>query len=821
MSKQATFLKRRAVVGGFALLTAVPWTSARAQSQAPVSGERAFLSTYCYACHNQRLKTGGLSLETLDVDHPGVHAEEWEKVVRKLSTGMMPPAVAPHPHRADVNAFLQTLETRLDRAAAGHMNPGAPALHRLNRTEYANVIRDLLAVDVDATTLLPADDASNGFDNIADVLHVSPELLDRYLSAAAKISRIAVGDPNIGPTAVTYRVRGDVSQNDLLPGLPLGTRGGIIIHHTFPVDGEYVIKASLLKENFGPTFGGAAKNQQLEIALNGSRVQLFDVKPELFFYMRPVTRTQNARQDKAPLEVRLHVPAGPQTITVTFLKTSSAAVDDLIQPFGSSTADINIGVQFGYTTLPHLASVEITGPFNPAGSGDTPSRRRIFTCQPKSPTDEVPCARQILSTLARGAYRRPVREDDLELLLGFYQSGRNGGTFDDGIEMALRRILADPEFMFRFERDPENVAPGTAYPVSDLELASRLSFFLWSSIPDDELLDVAVHGRLSDPAVLQRQTRRMLQDPRSQALVTNFAGQWLYLRELKNTVPDPLTYPDFDDNLREAFQKETELFFQSIVREDRSVLDLLNADYTFVNGRLAQHYGIPNIYGPDFVRVHVTDQARRGLLGQGSILLLTSNANRTSPVTRGKWILENILGSPPPLPPPNVPPLKDNGNDTKVLSVRERMEQHRANPVCAACHKIMDPIGFSLENFDGVGKWRTLDSGLPIDTSGQLVDGTHVEGPATLRQALLGYSDAFVNTVSEKLLTYAVGRELQYYDMPAVRAIASQAKANGYRFSSLIAATVASQPFRMRLKKAGASPNVALGQSHRPKENAQ
>jgi hypothetical protein len=502
--------------------------------------------------------------------------------------------------------------------------------------------------------------------------------------------------------------------------------------------------------------------------------------------------TQNAH-----LDLRLRMQAGPQTITVTFLKRTSAALDDIVDKPPASTRDLNVGVQYGYTSVPHLASVDIIGPYKATGPGETPSRGRIFTCHPASASEEVPCAKQILSALARRAYRRPVTDTDLEPLLGFYQSARNKGTFDQGIEMALRRILADPEFVFRFERDSAVVPPNGIYRVNDLELASRLSFFLWSSIPDDELLDLAGQGKLKDRAVLEQQTRRMLKDPRSSALVSNFANQWLYLRELKNSVPDTASYPDFDDNLRQAFQRETEMLFESILREDRNVFDLLNADYTFVNERLAKHYGIPNVYGPDFRRVPV-DENRRGLLGQGSMLMVTSNANRTSPVQRGKWILENILGSPPPLPPPNVPPLKENTAGAGGQSVRERMEEHRSNPACAACHKIMDPIGLSLEYFDGIGQWRTSDEGYKIESAGELVDGTKIDGPASLRKAILGYGDVFASTMTEKLLTYGAGRELHYYDMPVVRSITHEAARNDYRFSSLILGIVNSAPFQMR-----------------------
>jgi mono/diheme cytochrome c family protein len=822
------------------------------QTATSPEAQKALLNQYCVTCHSQKLKTGGLVIETLDLANAGHDAETWEKVVRKVRTGMMPPAGARRPERAALDAFAAGLEASLDRAAEREPNPGTTLLHRMNRVEYANAIRDLLTVDIDPAAYLPADDSDNGFDNVAEALGISPALMERYVGAAAKISRVAIGDPGISPLATTYKVHGDLTQTDTIDGAPPGTRGGIVVHHNFPLDGEYDLKVSLLKVGFGPIFAGQADGEQLEVSVNGQRVKLFDLDPVPFYYMRargtsggvaqggapgggqagrggPVAVGKAATKTPAPqdpegppveervtmtqnahLDLRLRMKAGPQTILVTFLKRTSAVVDDLVLKPSATTRDVNVGVQYGYTSVPHLAAVDIVGPYNPTGSGDTPSRRRIFTCRPslqsKDQQDqELKCAKQIIGTLARRAYRRPVTDTDLEPLLSFYQTTRNGskGTFDTGIEMALRRILADPEFVFRFERDPANVKDGALYRISGVELASRLSFFLWSSIPDDELLNLASQGKLTDRAVLEQQTRRMLKDPRARSLVNNFAGQWLYLRELKNSIPDANSYPDFDDNLRQAFQRETELLFQSTVDEDRNVLDLLNADYTFVNERLARHYGIPNVYGPDFRRVKV-DEQRRGLLGQGSMLLVTSNANRTSPVQRGKWILENILGSPPPLPPPNVPPLKESAAGAVDQPVRERMEEHRSNPVCSACHKIMDPIGLSLENFDGVGKWRTVDSGFKIDASGQLVDGTKIDGPASLRKALAGnYGDAFIRTLAEKLLTYGVGRELHYYDMPVVRAITRDAARSDNRFSSLVLGIVNSAPFQMRMKAAG------------------
>jgi hypothetical protein len=798
-----------------------------ARAQQPTGNAQAVINQYCVTCHNSKLKTAGLEFDKLDLHRTDANAETWEKVVRKLRAGMMPPAGAPRPDRRVLDALAGAVENELDRATAANPNPGRAPLHRMNRGEYANAIRDMLAVDVDATTLLPADDSSNGFDNIADVLGISPALLERYVSAAAKISRLAVGDPETAPLDVTYTVRGDLSQTETLDGLPPGTRGGTVIRHNFPLDGEYQIKLSLMKLSFGQVFGEGAEGQELEVTLNGERVKLYRLGEVPMFFMRakpgaspppaplsdPAVNPSIERVKMTPdihLEFKLNAKAGPQTIGVAFLQKSYAANEDLVHRPGASTFDPNIGMQYGYDTVPHLARVDITGPYHATGPGDTPSRKRIFVCHPGTAADEIPCARQILSSLVRRAFRRAPADSDLESLLSFYQKERNrGASFEGGIEIALRRILADPEFVFRFEPPPANVAAGQPYRISDTELASRLSFFLWSSIPDEELLNLAIQGKLHQPAVLERETRRMLADDRATALGANFAGQWLYLRDLKSSNPDGREFPDFDDNLRQAFQRETEMLFESVVHEDRSVLDLLNADYTFVNERLAKHYGIPGIYGPDFRRVPVPSDARRGLLGQGSMLLVTSNANRTSPVQRGKWILQNLLGSPPPLPPPNVPPLKESAEVARPTSVRERMEQHRSNPVCAGCHKIMDPIGLALENFDGVGQWRDMDSGITIDAAGQLVDGTRVDGPSSLRQALLNRPDAFVGTITEKLLMYAVGRETKYYDMPVVRTIMRDAAGDHYRFSELVLGIVKSAPFQMRMKEAAPNSEVS------------
>ena len=793
-------------------LVAVAWASVGGQAVGRGSSPADFSKAYCVTCHNDRTNTGGLSLEHVSLDAAGMHAETLEKVVRKVRAGLMPPAGARRPERAALDAFASGIEAAVDRAAAASPNPGRAPLHRMNRAEYANAIRDLLALDVDAATLLPADDSSRGFDNIADVLGVSPSLLERYVAAAAKISRLAVGERDAAPNQVTYTVRGDLSQNRTLEGQPLGTRGGTTVKHNFPADGDYQIKLSLLKLSFGQVFGEGAEGEELEVTLNGTRVRLFKLDEVPMFFMRqspgshpekpkptdPIEERVKMTPD-IRLEFTLKVKAGPQTIGVAFLDKNYTANEDLVRRPVSSTYDVFIGMQYGYSTAPHLSRVVITGPYNPTGISDTPSRQRVFVCTPKAATDEPGCAKQIIASLARRAYRRPVNDTDVEALLAFYrQEKARTGNFEAGIEMALRRVLADPEFIFRFEPTPPGVAPKAPYRVNDVELASRLSFFLWSSIPDDELLKLASDGTLHQPAVLEKQTRRMLADPKARALVTNFANQWLYLRDLKSANPDVTVFPDFDDNLRQGFQRETEMLFESVMREDRSVLDLLDADYTFVNERLAKHYGIRGVYGPDFRRVPVPSDARRGLIGQGSLLLVTSNANRTSPVIRGKWIIENLLGTAAPAPPPDVPPLEEKPTAT-AKSVRDRIEQHRANPACAGCHKIMDPIGLSLENFDAIGRWRNEDEGVKIDATGQLVDGSTIDGPAALRKALLARSDVFVAVLTEKLLMYGAGRETKYFDMPAVRTIMRDAAKARYRFSDLVLGVVKSSAFQMRV----------------------
>ena len=765
------------------------------------SDARVLLDTYCVTCHNERLQTGGLMLDTIDLQPVSEHAEVWEKVVRKLRGGIMPPAGMPRPDAPTQAAFVSWLETALDDAAAATPNPGrTETLHRLNRAEYHNAIRDLLTVETDARELLPADDGSYGFDNMAGALRVSQSLMERYLAAARKIAAVAVGSPPAGPMSQVFRVSIEQPQYEHVDGLPFGTRSGTLIRYNFPQDGEYGIRVQLkcpnMKDLFCDGSLGFIERHELEIAVDGERVHLFTFTPELVgsgerFYELVAAGAQDGH------EVRVPITGGPHDVTVAFLAKptieSQQARKRFEKPFYYKAEAVAI-------YQPFLEAVTITGPFSATGIGETPSRRRIFTCHPATPDAEGPCATQILSTLARRAYRRPVTDADVSGLLTVYDEGwKDGGEFEAGIEMALAALLVSPEFLFRVERDPVPVAPGTVYRVSDLELASRLSFFLWSSIPDEELLALAEQGTLHDPSTLERQVRRMVRDRRSEALTRNVAGQWLQLRNLEALRPHEPLFPDFDETLRQAFRRETELVFDSLVREDRSVLDLLMADYTFVNERLARHYGIPNVRGDDFRRVAVTDENRRGLLGHGSILTLTSHPTRTSPVLRGKWVLQNILGTPPPEPPPNVPALPEDEITMKtVRTVRERIAQHRANPVCASCHAMIDPIGFALEHFDAVGAWRERDNAHAIDASGALPDGTSVNGAASLRAALVGRPERFVTTVTEKLLTYALGRGLEHYDAPAVRRIVRDAARNEYRFSSVILGVVNSLPFQMR-----------------------
>ena len=764
----------------------------------------ALLSKYCVACHSEKSRTAGLVLEKRDFSTVEQDAQVWEKVVRKLHAGEMPPAGLPRPDNADVDRFTSWLEASLDHAAAEHPNPGRTLIHRLNRTEYGNAIKDLLDIDVDATDLLPPDDAIDGFDNVAQMLTISPVLLERYLSASAKITRLAVGDPAAGVTTTIYRAKPDLSQDEHVDGLPIGTVGGLAVTHYFPRDGEYSFQPQLSRSILF-IIHGLEERHTLEVTLDGARVKLVE-----FGGIEEDTRSHlNAAQVGDEIDARMafkmRVTAGPHKMTAAFLRLSSAQSAEVWQQYLRTALDAN-----ETKGAPHFNRIIIKGPYDSTGPGDTPSRRRIFVCSPAGGQDELPCARKILSGLARRAYRRPVADNDMETLLTFYQQGRNQKTFDQGIESAIRRIISGPEFLFRTETDPPNVAANTPYRISDLELASRLSFFLWSTIPDDQLFTVASEGKLHERAVLEQQVRRMLNDPKSDALIGNFASEWLQLRNLRGLVPDPNVFPDFDDNLRQAFSKETELLFGSILREDRNVTDLLTADYTFVNERLARHYGISGVYGDRFRRVTVTDDPRRGLLGQGSILSLTSVATRTSPVLRGKWVLSNLLGIPPTPPPPDVPALKDNAGGL-ALSMRDRMAQHRANPACAGCHRVMDPIGFSLENFDALGQWRVKDGLAKIDAADTVYDGTKIDGAVGLRSFLLSRRSVFIQTMTEKLLGYGLGRGLGFYDMPTIRTILRDASRDDYRFSSIVMGIITSAPFQMRMKPVEAVDGASAG----------
>lgn len=745
---------------------------------------------YCIVCHSQKLKTGGLALEGLDPANAAANPEIWEKVIRKLRGNAMPPIGMPQPDPSVRQSFIESLEDQLDRAAQAHPNPGRPILHRMNRAEYANAIRDLLDLKIDAGSLLPPDDSAYGFDNISDALGLSPSLQEAYLAAALKIGALAVGDPHVTPGSETWRIKQDLSQNEHIEGMPIGTIGGTRVLYNFPLDAEYTLQAKLYRTNLNIMRGLSAEHQ-VEFAIDGQRVRLVSLggRADLEALFDKPTDTGDAVD--ARLRVRVPVKAGPHEVTVAFVQGTAAEVPDRLQPYIRSSVD-----NFDWAGLPHLQVLTVTGPFNPTSPGDTPSRRRIFTCHPANHADAPACARQIVSMIARRAYRQPVSDDEVKLLMTFYKAGAQDGGFEAGIEEALQRILASPRFVFRIERDP--AGGPSIHRISDLELASRLSFFLWSSIPDDQLLNIAAQGELHDPVVLERQVRRMLADPKAEALTANFAGQWLHLRNVPNVLPNSDLFPDFDDNLRRSMRRETELLFESIIHEDRSVVDLLTANYTFVNERLARHYGIPDIHGSRFRRVTITDDARRGLLGQASILAVTSHAERTSPVLRGKFVLENILDSPVPPPPPDVPPLKETAEGEHPKTLREQMAEHRANPACATCHKIMDPIGFAMENFDAVGEWRTHEPGGPIDASGQLADGTKINGVVGLRDALVRHPDMFASTLTDKLLTYALGRGLDYSDMPVVRSIVRESARDNYRFSDIVMGIVRSTPFQMR-----------------------
>src|SRR5215510_1521192 len=792
-------MKHTVLVLTFVLAVVLPSSSFKDQQEqistpAALASQRALLTQYCVTCHNERAKTAGVMFDTLDLSDVSKNADIWEKAVRKLRGGMMPPPGARQPDRATVDSFVSWLENSLDAAAAANPNPGRVALHRLNRAEYANAIEDLLGLRIDAAALLPKDDQADGFDNVANVLKVSPSFLEQYVSAARAVTNQAIGDPQPKPASAVFRpARGDQSSH--IDGLPLGTRGGLLFEYVFPADGEYKFNINGLAS--GGYVRGLEYQHRLIITIDGGRVFEKQVGGEedikaIDQKQAPAVAAINGRFQNIPLGVK----AGAHKVGVTFVARTFAESDDTLFPFVPGRGEDRIA---------RIGSVEILGPFSPAGITPTLSRQRIFVCEPQSSATEaeqLACAKQILSTFARLAFRRPTTDQDLVAPLAFYKSGKedNGGNFDAGIKAGLMAVLSSPKFLYRAEAAPENAVTGSSYHISDADLASRLSFFLWSRLPDDELLNVAMQGKLKDPAIFEKQVRRLLADPRSKSLVNNFAFQWLKIRNIDEIDPDAFQFPNFDESLRDAFKQEVALFVESIVREDRSVVDLLSADYTFLNERLALHYGIPNIRGERFRRVTLEDSNRWGLLGKGSVLMVTSYPNRTAPVLRGAWVLENISGTPPSPPPPDVEGFKENKDGEKAKTVREIMEKHRANPSCNACHGVMDPLGFALENFDAIGAWRSKDvnAGTPIDASGKLVDGTTVNGPNDLRQALLKHPEQFAQTVTEKLMTYGLGRGVEYYDMPTIRKIVRDSAKDNYRISSIVLGIAKSEPFQMR-----------------------
>jgi cytochrome c551/c552 len=759
-------------------------------SASSVDAQRAFVQSYCIGCHNDRVKSGGFSWTELDVARPDQNATRAEDVIRKVQAGLMPPAGARRPDDALLKAFGAALGTRLDELSASHPVYKAPELHRLNRREYRAAIRDVLGVDVDVAALLPPDARTGAFDNMADALTINPGLMQAYVRAADKVARLALGDPRAAPVMVKYDVPKVVNQMRHVEGAPFGTRGGTAMVHHFPADGQYTFQSELYFYYLGELIGGnlpdSLQGQELEISVDGARVHAFTIDPLYEGNTGPLVTPP------------VFVKAGPHRVAAAFVAKADGAVEDTVRLVEQTILDVSVGLHPGMTTLPHLQTFTVVGPMQPAGVSDTPSRRHVLVCTPASAAEEPACARRIVTTLARRAFRRTPTADDIAGLMEMYELGRAEGTFEDGVRTAAQSAIARPEFIFRFERVPDGVSAGQSYRLDDLELASRLSYFLWGAGPDDALLDAADTGQLRTPAGLERQVRRMLADRRAESLSTHFAAQWLRLTGLAEVHPEPTIFPDFTRNLATSMRREIELLFDSLVREDRSVLDLLTADYTFVNETLARHYGIPNVAGPQFRRVTLTDPNRYGLTGRGGILTMTSLANRTSPVARGKYVLEVLLGAPPPLPPANVPPLAEAVNNERVRTVRERMEEHRRNPTCAGCHKIMDPIGLALENFDAIGRWRLNDGGTAVDPRGELFDGRALDGPVSLRQALLTHADAFRSGFVEHLLAYALGRVLGASDMPTVRAVTRQGTRERDRFSAYVMAVVTSGPFQMR-----------------------
>jgi hypothetical protein len=754
-----------------------------------VESQRALVTQYCAGCHNDKVKSGSFSFTEIDLAHPEQNAEQAEVVIRKVRSGMMPPAGARRPEAAALRALAAGLESRIDLAASKKTHVVAPELHRVNRTEYRNSVRDLLGIDVDVTALLPTDPKTGGFDNMSDALTVTPALMQSYIRAAEKISREAIGDRQAPPVMVSYMVPKVANQYRHVEGTPFGTRGGLAVTHNFAADGDYTFKLQLYYWYTGQLVGSklseSLQGQEIEISIDGARVASFKIDPEV----------QETEGDLVTPPIK--VKAGPHRVAAAFISKFDGTVEDQYWLVEQTLMDVSIGTHAGITGLPHLRSMFVTGPMTVSGVSDTPSRKKIFTCQPATAKDEDPCASQIISRLAKQAFRRPVTGEDLESLMVQYHAGRKDADFETGIRTAVQAILAKPEFVFRFEHVPANVAPGQTYRISDLELASRLSYFLWSAAPDEQLITLATQNKLKDPVVLQQQVKRMLLDPRAEALATNFAGQCLRLGGLMEATPESGIFPNFTRNLGVSMRREVELLFDSIVREDRNVVDMLTADYTFVDEVLAKHYGIPNVLGSRFQRVQLTDPNRFGLIGKGGILTMTSLANRTSPVARGKYVLEVLVGTPPPNPPPNVPRLKEAGDNEKVLSVRDRMVQHRADPACSGCHQIMDPIGMALENYDAVGLWRSRDGGFSIDPSGTMYDGAKLDGPVSVRNAVLARSDAFIGSFAQNLVAYGVGRVLDYRDMPAVRSIAREAAKNNNRFSAFVLGIVKSPLFQM------------------------
>jgi hypothetical protein len=763
------------------------------------SAQAELVKQYCTGCHNDRGKAGELTLAGWNVTRASADRELTEKMIHKLRAGMMPPSGARRPADAQITQLFSALETRMDAAAAADPNPGWRPFQRLNRAEYSREVRHLLDLDVDVTAFLPADTISDGFDNVADVQTFSPTLMEGYLRAASRIAMLAIGDPDSSATQATFKLPKTASQMARVDGAPPGTRGGISVDHTFAADGDYVFSMDFFAEPLGYLFGNTRPGEEIEVSLDGARLALLPIDPRL-------------SEEKTGLTIKtppLQVSAGTHRVTAAFIQRYEGLINDLIAPIDHTMADTEIGIAFGITTLPHLRSLSIVGPHRVTGVSETPSRRKVFSCRPLSQADESSCAGDIVGRMATQAFRRPVSEKDHARLMTFYTRGRKEKNFEFGITKALEAILASPQFLLRVEetrlRSASSGAAGSvtredaAYQLGDYELASRLSFFLMGTGPDAELLKLAGQGRLGLPGAMSKQAKRLLTLPRGDALATRFASQWLRLQDLERVIPDPILYPYSDQTLSLALKKETELFFDSLVREDRSLLDLLTADYTFVNERIARHYGIPNVTGAEFRRVTLPED-RRGILGQGSVLTLTSIADRTSPVMRGKWVMEVLLGSPPPPPPPNVPALEETKGTTdsgRALSVRERMEQHRSNPQCTSCHRVIDPLGLALENFDATGKWRIRDGGMTVDTSGQLFDGTSIAGPAGLRDALLRHKDVVLLSFTRSLMTYALGRRIEASDMPVVRRIIRGAEAQQYRISAFVTGIVESDAFRM------------------------